>query len=278
LKENFLVLDIGANKGEFLSHILQSDNNVKVIALEPNKPMCVDSLEKLKIDYKDRLHIEYKALSKKSGKKVLYGANLMNGQLGSLLPINSISKGWGRHGKFMDLKNTEDLIVEVTSVEEFIGNFQIHKVDLLKIDTQGTDLLILEEFLSLSEVKVGIVEVDVGMFNFGSRYKNSTNDVNQLTFILRKYNYLITKIIPNNSESDEFNIFFAKTYDDFDSIFITLDLKNNPTLSRYSKIQGIYTNDDLSTVYLLKKLIKKIITGIFHPRSSIKSLIIKAIS
>ena len=127
-------------------------------------------------------------------------------------------------------------------------------------------------------VKVGIVEVDIGKFDFGSRYKNSINDINKLTLILREYGYLITKIVPNNSQSNEYNVFFAKTYGEFDSIFKTLNLRNNPTLSRYSKIQGIFTSDDLSMVYLLRKLLKKIRTGILHPRSSIKSLVIKAIS
>jgi FkbM family methyltransferase len=278
LRKKLMVLDIGANKGEFLSHILKSNSNVKVIAIEPNKLICMDSLEKLKIYYKDRLHIEYKALSKKSGKKLLYGANLMNGQLGSLLPINRASQGWSMHNEIMDSNKSQNIIVEVSSVEKFIKNSKISRIDLLKIDTQGTDLLILKEFLSLSEVKVGIVEVDIGKFNFGSRYKNSQNGINELILILRDHNFLITRIIPNNSNSDEFNIFFAKSFGDFESIFLTLDLKNNPTLSRFSKIQGLYTNSNSSTVYLLRRFIKKIATGVLHPRSSIKSLIIKAIS
>jgi FkbM family methyltransferase len=278
LKKRLIVLDIGANKGEFLSHILKSNSNTKVFAIEPNKLICMDSLEKLKNYYEDRLHIEYKALSKKSGKQLLHGANLMNGQLGSLLPINKESQGWSMHNEIMNSNKSQNIIVEVSSVEKFVKNSDISKIDLLKIDTQGTDLIILKEFLSLTEVKVGIVEVDIGKFNFGSRYKNSKNDINELILILREHKLLITRIIPNNSNSDEFNVFFAKSFGDFESIFLTLDLKHNPTLSRYSKIQGLYTNSNLSTVYLLRRFVKKIATGVLHPRSSIKSLIIKAIS
>lgn len=277
MQEPLIVLDVGANKGEFLDHILKSYVGAKVIAFEPNQPLCMDSLEKLKIKHKDRLEIEYKALGSKSGKSTLYGANLMNGQLGSLLPLNSESVGWKEH-THLDLKNYENLTIDTISVIDYLKNSKNYTIDLLKIDTQGTDLSILAEFLLLSEVKVGIIEIDAGNFGLGSRYKTAVNDINKLANILSNHNFLITKLIPNNAQSDEFNVYFAKSFEDFELIYGTLNLANNPVLSRYSIIQDLYSNSNLSILKLSKKLIKKIYVGLFHPRSSLKSLIIKVTS
>lgn len=272
--ENILtVIDIGANKGEFLKHVLNSFSNVRVIAAEPNKDLFMGPLENLKTLHNEKLQIEYKAVSNESGKGILFGSNLMNGQLASLLPINTESKGWEIQTSFVDFKKSENIVIEKISVQEFILKFELTNIDFLKIDTQGTDLLILREFLAHSNVKVGVVEVSIEASD--SRYYSSFSDINSFISILSEFGFLITRITPNNSQVDEFNIFFAKSYVDYKRIFTKLDLRNNPSLSRYSKIQDLYIGSNVGNFHLVKKLFKKLFIGITHPISSTKSVIIK---
>lgn len=273
MENNLTVIDIGANRGEFLRHVLNSDPNVRVIAAEPNKVLFMHPLEHLKTLNYERLQIEYKALSNESGKGILFGHNLMNGQLASLLPINAEAEGWKIQTSFVDFKLSENMEIEKISVQEFISKFKLKNIDFLKIDTQGTDLLILKEFLIHSSVKAGVVEVSIEASD--SRYYSSLSNINSFISILREFGFLITRIIPNNSQVDEFNIFFAKSYEDHKIIYTKLDLRNNPSLSRYSKIQDLYNGSNIGNYRLIKKLFKKLFMGITHPISSTKSVLIK---
>lgn len=270
------VVDVGANIGEFAKHTLESCGEALVYAIEPNIPTCSNSLDKLSEEYDKRLRIGYFAIGINSGKAKLFGSNIMNGQLGSLLNFNKDSKGWVQHQNHLHLEsNQNELEVDVLSSADFIKKEKINKIDFLKIDTQGTDLDILKSLLDCTEVISGVVEVEVGLPIDYSRYIQSENDINHLFRILSSKNLFITKILPNNSSCDEINVFFASNQEVFESISSKLELSTNPIFAKYWKIYGVGLTKSETDKVLMLSLLRKFKQSLKHPIQSFRSLLVK---
>lgn len=272
-----IVFDVGANKGEFSQHILRHNSTAQVFAFEPNFSVCGTSLERLKNNYPERLQVNYLALGTKSGSGELFGSQVMNGQLGSLIPFNAESEGWSSHSKIMSGIDsvTHSEIVKVLAVSELAESWDKKPIDFIKIDTQGTDVQILTEFLKFFHIISGVIEVDAGNYPEGYRYRTNHNGVEDLVFILSKYGFQVTKILPNNSRSDELNVYFSSSQKIFEETTTTLKLASNPVLARYWVIQGIGTLDNENTQVLFRRFIKKVFRAFVHPKSSLRSVLLK---
>jgi|688.fasta_scaffold323811_2 FkbM family methyltransferase len=271
------IFDVGANKGDFTKHVIDNCEYAEVQAFEPNISICFESLNKIATENPDKLFVNWVALGKDSGKGNFFGGNLMNGQLGSLLPLNHESKGWNLHKEVISSVEIRSTPTEITivSVRELSNNLFNLEIDFLKIDTQGTDVLILSEFLEYFHVKAGVVEVTVGEFFQESRYIGEVNDINSLVQVLQKYDYKILKILPNNQNADELNVFFAKSEQDFKRIVSELNLSDNPIFARYWKVLGVGKSQSENTQVLTLRFMKKIFKAFFHPRSSLESFLLK---
>lgn len=270
------ILDVGANKGDFSKFILENCENVSIFAFEPNWKVCGERLEILSNSYPQNFQCSFVALSQETGKSLLHGSNLMNGQLGSLLPLNTSSSGWDFHKDIVGETNNI-FITEVSteSVQDAVTRIGVQSIDFLKIDTQGTDVAILEQFFKYLNVKSGVIEVDIGDYSSGQRYLTNNNDINTLISILNSNSRIITKIIPNNNRQDELNIFFSDSYDTYNQILRELKFSRNPIFAKYWNIQGIGIVDQDSTVVMTGRLFRKVLTSVLHPINSYKSLLIK---
>lgn len=270
-----IIFDIGANKGEFSEHILENSKAVSIFAFEPNYEVCSKPLEELQDNNRGRIKIFWKALGKNSGEGKLFGSRLMNGQLGSLIPFNFESDGWKAHREIIGKELSDEQIVQILSVRELPDLLNVRQIDFLKIDTQGTDLQLLEEFLQFFDVNSGVVEVDVGFLPEQSRYVTTGNDVNSLTALLLRNNMIISKVLPNNSSSDELNIFFSKSNAIFIETSENLNLQNNPSFARFWRVYGIGTTEKETNKVLFRRLLKKILFSFSHPNQSLRSLLLK---
>lgn len=271
------MFDVGANKGEFSQHVLESNPNSQVHAFEPNYSLCGISLEKLREIYPDRFRVNLVALGTESGSGQLYGSQLMNGQLGSLIPFNANSEGWNSHANFVRGSNSvfESESIAILAVSELAVTLAVNTIDFIKIDTQGTDVAILSEFLKYFKIISGVVEVDAGNFPKGFRYRTSNNRIEDLILLLHKNGFQVTKILPNNSRSDELNVYFSTSQKVFDETATSLKLDSNPALARYWVIQGIGTSENESTQILIFRFTKKVIRALVHPKSSFRSVLLK---
>ena len=272
-----IVFDVGANKGEFSQHVLDSDSYSQVFAFEPNASLCGISLEKLRNNFPDRFHVNLVALGTNSGLGELYGSQLMNGQLGSLVPFNANSEGWNSHSDLIRSSNSviESETIAILAVSKLAELLDEKTIDFIKIDTQGTDVAILSEFLKYFKIISGVVEVDAGNFPEGFRYETSNNRVEDLILLLSNNGFQVTKILPNNSRSDELNVYFSISQEVFDEAVTTLKLAFNPALARYWVVQGIGTSENESTQLLFRRFTKKVFRALAHPKSSLRSVLLK---
>ena len=183
-----IVVDVGANDGSLSKSVLCNNQVTRVVAIEPNSWECSEKLEMIKHEFPGRMDIVYAAVAQQNGQSSFFNADSMNGQVGSLLEINP-SGNWS--APLGDLNRDSQISsarsVRTISVESLSSELGLHAIDFLKIDTQGTDIEILDYFLAQIPVCVAVVEVEATEIPGEQHYKDSDNSLRRLVLILNKY-------------------------------------------------------------------------------------------
>lgn len=77
--------------------------------------------------------------------------------------------------------------VKVVRIKSIIDKYNVKEIDLLKIDTEGHDSVILNDFLDTVNIKPKVIQ-------FENNVLSNTNDVNKLVKRLTKLGYLCNQI------------------------------------------------------------------------------------
>lgn len=160
------IIDIGSHTGESISFFTKLYPNSKIFGFEPQKN-CFIQLKK-KFSSK-KIKIENYALGKKKNKKKLYKNYLSTTSTLSKLNTNS------KHFKIKSfiLGNTNagyytNETVKVITLSNYYKKNKLHKIDIVKIDTEGYEIEVLLGLKSISRnIKVIIIE-----HNFTDYYVN----------------------------------------------------------------------------------------------------------
>ena len=123
-----VVLDIGANKGEFASWVIKSSKNLNVISLEPN-PAAASALQKNISDVNKRHTTIAKGASAVPGTSTLYDYDETNGS-GHASLYNEVFT------QIHHSENASPIAVELTTIDIEIASID-GTICLLKIDTEG---------------------------------------------------------------------------------------------------------------------------------------------
>ena len=142
-KKTISLIDIGAHKGEYISSILKNFNISKAYCFEPN-PRVFEILEK-KISLKKKIELFNYGASNNSG-NILFNENIES----SSSSINELNKNSNYYKKKFFLLNflgsgdvTKKIEIKVVTLNEFIIENNVNKIDLLKIDTEGHEYPVL---------------------------------------------------------------------------------------------------------------------------------------
>jgi FkbM family methyltransferase len=128
-----LSLDIGANIGDY-TKLLLSETKSNVISFEPLEK-AFEEIKKLKLNYNDRLEIYNIALGNENRKQTLFYEH-QKSEKASLIPnLQELS--------IIGEKNKNEIIVEVKKLDDFKDYFNDHKIDFIKIDTEGFEYEVL---------------------------------------------------------------------------------------------------------------------------------------
>ena len=126
-----VLFDVGASTGSFFERFLGSEKDWKIYAFDPDP----DKMKQEALKYfsrKENVEFIHKACSNKSGEKLQFFASEVSTGISSLHAFHS------SHHKTGD--------VETITLSDFILNSQIDSIDILKIDTEGHDLFVLQGF------------------------------------------------------------------------------------------------------------------------------------
>ena len=273
-----IAVDVGSNSGLFSKYLLDKHEKIKIFGVEPNLELFKESLSEISHQYKKRFDVEYCALGKFNGYVRFYNSQIVAGQLGSIHKINNMGD-W--HESITEkLKSNQNAFVSVRSlsVKKFLNLKKIKKINFLKIDTQGSDLTILIEFLKNSEVISGVIETTLHSKSKQLQYINQDNNISDLFRVLSKNNFKIVKLHPATNVLNEYNLFFTRNMREFDKFENVFDLDRAPIFSKYSKIIGIGDQGSTTDREKLISLLRKLQIGSKHPINSFQNLLYRLIN
>lgn len=150
-----VIFDIGAHNGSSIIRFLNLFQSSEIYSFEPNIKM----FEQLEAKFFDsNVHLFKKGVGEKPGNPQFNVHNTSTGS-SSILQFRNDTK----FSKRRNLENnTEKVKIETITLDMFAQENRITKIDILKIDTQGTELEVLKGSRNLLEQgAIDIVEVEI---------------------------------------------------------------------------------------------------------------------
>ena len=119
-----IFVDVGGNSGSTPSNILSYNKKVRIIIIEPFS----QNIEYLKNKFGDKVEIVEKAAFNTKSKAILYVPDCHRA---SLRPYS---------------QGEERFFIETDTLDSILEELHVNAVDLIKIDTEGSEPQILQEF------------------------------------------------------------------------------------------------------------------------------------
>ena len=181
-KNEIIIFDVGANKGQSINRFINCFKDPYIYAFEPNKNI----ISELKIfENKKRIAIFNIAFGNLI-KKINFYEMIKSGN-SSILNFNNKSKDYRIRQK---AQNKNDLVklsyeVDQTTIDDFVKQKKIEKINILKIDVQGYAPEVLEGSINMiKENLIDVIEVELILSDL---YEKSNN-----IYDIEKF------LIPNN--------------------------------------------------------------------------------
>jgi FkbM family methyltransferase len=159
LLNDFVTLDVGANIGYYSDAVIHASPRAKIYAFEPHPK----TFQKLKTQAEKYNFVAInKACSDMVGSLNLY--DYMDEEVGS--PLASLYEGVVNASKGVK-KSWE---VDVTKIDEFVNDYDITRIRLLKIDTEGNELKVLYGAKeSITKQLIDIIQFEFNESNITSK-------------------------------------------------------------------------------------------------------------
>jgi len=203
---NKIIFDVGANNGSSSVPYAQNDSNIKVYAFEPT-PEMIKAIEN-RTQGLNNYFLTKKAVSNYNGKSTFRISEQGDWGCSSLLEFSDKSKTeWPGRPEYKFIREIE---VEVIRLDSFIKEHNISKIEYLHIDTQGSDLKVLEGLgIYINIVMEGVMEAAA---KENILYYGQNSQQESIEF-LEKNGFEITSIQSNEYYNNEVNIFFKRKYE-----------------------------------------------------------------
>lgn len=158
-RESPVVLDVGANVGEFAETVMRLCPQARIYAFEPHP----DTFLRLRsAAERHRFKPFDVACSDREGKATLYDYSDEDGSSHASLFAGVIED--------IHRRNATSHSVKLIRLDDFVGQFDIDIVDLLKIDTEGNEVNVLKGFeRHIAASKVLAIHFEFGEMNVISR-------------------------------------------------------------------------------------------------------------
>ena len=182
--EKKVIFDVGANKGDSVKRFKKIFPNCKIYSFEPDAKL----LNSVNFDNKFNDVIKNNfALGAKNEQRKFYFYN--SHRINSFYPVVEKSKY-----QRLKVKNENDFLVKnvnVTKLDDYCKDNNVKHIDILKIDTQGSEAEVLlgaEDTLINQRIK--IIELE---YILGIAHEND-NSLNQIENVLNRFKYKLIAI------------------------------------------------------------------------------------
>lgn len=165
-----LMLDIGANKGEYSNLVLQYNPACRAICFEPNQ----DLLNILHAD--PRLEVE----------------NFAVGDVNGFVELNINIQDSTQSSIYRNSDDTVSHQVKQISIDSYLAEQAMDYVDFIKIDTEGHEIKVLEGMRkSIEERRIGVIQ-----FEYGGTYKDAGVKLLDAYNLLSDH-YIVCHLLPS---------------------------------------------------------------------------------
>jgi FkbM family methyltransferase len=172
-------LDVGANEGQTIALFQRVFSGPHIHAFEPSRK----TFEQLALrQFGDRVSLHNYAMAERPVRRELI--RYASSDLSSFLPLASDAENRFRE---MPIDTTE--IVDVRTVDAFVAEAGLTVVDLLKIDTQGTDLDVLRG--ASAALQSGIVRHVMVEINFVRMYEGQNDALDVVQYLRARGLHLV---------------------------------------------------------------------------------------
>ncbi|MCH9620757.1 MAG: hypothetical protein S4CHLAM20_01610 [Chlamydiia bacterium] len=186
--KNAVIFDIGANVGNWTTSALAINNSATIFSFEPN-PNTYEILLK-NIGTNDNIKLHKFGFSNKVQKnKIFFTYGHISEQANSLdgLYYRPILK------KLLKIK-PKKISVNLSTLDNFLENSEIKKIDLLKIDTEGEEYNILcGATKALSKGLISRIQ-----FEYGGCYIDAKTKLEDVYYLLTSFGYKIYRLLPED--------------------------------------------------------------------------------
>ena len=216
-KEINFSIDIGANVGKY-TKLLLAETNSEVIAFEP-LPKAFEELKEIEKNFSSRLNVYNIGIGNKNSNLELNYSTEKSELASFIQDLDKLS--------FVDSKNNKKIIVEVMTLDSFFKKYEKtykeKEIDLLKIDTEGFELEVLNGASeTLINKKPKFIQIEFNwhqLFREQTIYKFSKILSNYEVFKILPFGNSLIKVDPKRPES---NIFHLSNF-----VFIRKDISKN---------------------------------------------------
>ena len=200
-----VIFDVGCNQGNFTKNLIKLDkkkNNTKYFLFDPNPNMqkfLKNLLEKDNINYFPLALYNTNMIKKFTINRYFEasGSSLRSAHREDKLYNFSRKTFMKIFQPFSKVKDYEEIDVQTQTIDNFCKLKKIDRIDLLKLDTDGTEYEVLlgaENLLATN--KIGLIYTEI------SGFKEKFDDkVKKIVQLLKKYNFELKKVYKINSVS-----------------------------------------------------------------------------
>lgn len=153
-----VIFDVGCNEGKYLSSFLNS--NILVHCFEPH-PITYKKLTQ-NFGNHDNLIFNNIGLSNQKEETIIYDYADADGSSHASLFKENITR--------VQKRSTTETKVVMDTLDDYVQEHSIKSIDLLKIDTEGNEIFVLEGAKSsLKNGKINLIQFEFGDLNISSR-------------------------------------------------------------------------------------------------------------
>lgn len=191
IKENFIIVDVGANIGTMTVRFAKLASLGKIIAFEPSLQTYNRLIKHIEINNLTNIIAVNQGVGYKSGAFKLYKVVETNPGMNRILPNN------------LSDEVLEFEYISVSTLEKELEKLQVKKVDLIKIDVEGYEYQVLKGAEKILDLYKPMLFIELDDFNLK---QNASSALEVVNFLMDK-NYSIkgAESLEDISKSYRFN-------------------------------------------------------------------------
>ena len=211
-KENPVCFDVGAYQGQSVQYLKNLFDKPLIYSFEP-------SLKNYQIiknkKYKDNICFNM-AISNFTGETVFYENKIAH--TSSLFKVNidskdsvEINKGNANDNEKLKSTYNKEVKIKTTTLDDFYRTQKLTKIDLLKIDVQGAEVLVIEGGMESFLKNTQAIMIEVSLYDYYER-NNGIYDIEKNIFPLGFKLYSIIDISQNpmNGRTDWVELLYLR--------------------------------------------------------------------